>query len=143
MSKIRFGTDEIKHITLFESMTGAKVKDFIKEEDTYCFVVRSGDMGLAIGKKGVNVEKIRKALGKQIIVFEHDNDDEKFLEKLFYPIELHGINVAKTPGETTAVIQVARQDRSRAIGPKGVKIKLIRQLIKRHHDIDSVNLRSV
>ena len=143
MSKLRFGADEIKHINLFESMTKAKVKDFLRENDTLCFVVREGDMGLAIGKKGVNVEKIRKAVGKPVMVFEHNENGEEFLKNMFFPIEVHGVNIANVPGETSAIVQVAREDRSRAIGPGGVRIKIIKQLAKRHIDIDTLNLKAV
>lgn len=143
MTKLRYGADEIKHITLFESMTRARVVDFLIEDGSYCFVVDSGDMGLAIGKKGANIEKIRKALGKPVIVFEHDTDDEKFIKNMLHPVEVHGISVAKTTGEKAAMVQVARQDRAKAIGPKGVRIKLIRSLIKRHNGIDNLSIRAV
>jgi transcription antitermination factor NusA-like protein len=62
---------------------------------------------------------------------------------MFHPAEIHGINVAKTSGGTTAQVQIGREDRSRAIGPGGAKIKLIKALAKRHHNIDELNLRAI
>lgn len=143
MSKIRLDADDIKHIAFFESATGAKVKDFLKEGETACFVVETGDMGLAIGKKGAKVGNVRKALGKNILVFEYHPDPEQFIKNMFHPVELHGINIAKTPDTVTAQIHISVEDKSRAIGLGGVRIRLIRQLVSRHHKIDELTLRTV
>ena len=143
MSKIRLDTDDIKHITLFESMTNAKVKDYLREGETMCFVVNTGDMGLAIGKKGAKVERVRQTLGKNLLILEYNEDPEIFLKNMFHPIEIHGINIAKTSDGTTAQVQISRENRSRAIGPGGSKIKLIKELAKRHHNIDDVRLKTV
>jgi len=140
---IRFDADDIKHIALFESMTGAKVKDFLKEEENITFLVKSGDMGLAIGKKGANIDKVRKALSKNIMVFEFDDDDEKFLRNLFYPVEVHGISIAKTSDGMAATVEVSREDRSKAIGQGGRRIKTIKKLARRHLEIEDFNMRSV
>ncbi|MFH1056047.1 MAG: NusA-like transcription termination signal-binding factor [Candidatus Altiarchaeota archaeon] len=143
MNKIRLTTDDIKHITLFESMTGAKVKDFLQEGDTLCFLVKAGDMGLAIGKKGGNVEKARTALGKNILIFEHNDDEEQFIRNLFTPVEIHGLNIAQTSDNKVAVVEISRADRSKAIGHNGTRIKAAKALTKRHSNIDELTLRTV
>ena len=50
---IKFSANEIRYIALFENMTGAMVKDCIIDDEhgKVTFVVKNGDMGLAIGKK--------------------------------------------------------------------------------------------
>ena len=55
---IKFTANEIRYIALFENMTGAMVKDCIIDDENgkVTFVVKNGDMGLAIGKKGQNVK---------------------------------------------------------------------------------------
>ena len=144
MNRIRFDTDDIQHITLFEKITGATIKDFIQEANTICFLVKPGDMGLAIGKKGVKIERIRKALGRSILVLEFNEDAEQLLRNLFHPLEVHGFSIAKTSdGTTTATVEISRTDRSRAIGQNGSRIKIIRALAKRHCNIDDINLKTV
>ena len=51
---IKFSANEIRYIALFENMTGAMVKDCIIDDEhgKVTFVVKNGDMGLAIGKGG-------------------------------------------------------------------------------------------
>jgi len=143
VSKIRLSTDDIKHITLFESLTGAKVKDFLNEGHDMCFLVNTGEMGLAIGKKGSNVEKVRKALSKNVLIFEYNADEEQFIKNLFTPVEVHGLSIAKTSGGTSAVVEISREDRNRAIGAGGNRIKAIKTLAKRHCDIEDLNLRAI
>ena len=47
---IKFSANEIRYIALFENMTGAMVKDCIIDDEhgKVTFVVKNGDMGLAI-----------------------------------------------------------------------------------------------
>ena len=61
---IKFGANEIRFIALFENMTGAMVKDCIIDDDNnkVTFVVKQGDMGLAIGKRGSTVSKVQRAV---------------------------------------------------------------------------------
>ena len=68
MEKIRLNATEIKYITLFENLTGARIKDCVSEKNTIGFLVENGHMGLAIGKNGSNVSRVMKVIGKNIIV---------------------------------------------------------------------------
>src|SRR4030066_306793 len=64
---------EIRYIALFESMTGAMVKDLLVDDENgkLTFLVKKGDMGLAIGKRGSTVAKVQKTVDKGVEVFEH------------------------------------------------------------------------
>ena len=55
---IKLSANEIRYIALFENITGAMVKDCIIDDEhgKVTFVVKNGDMGLAIGKKGSNIK---------------------------------------------------------------------------------------
>ncbi|MBD3387694.1 MAG: NusA-like transcription termination signal-binding factor [Candidatus Altiarchaeales archaeon] len=143
MNKIRFDADEIKLISMFESTTGAKVNDFLMDSNLLCFLVKQGDMGLAIGKNGSKVEKLRRSLGRNILVLEHSDDPEKFIENMFHPVEVHGLEVGDTPDGLMATVQISIEDRSRAIGREGSRIRMVKALAKRHHNIGNINLRAV
>lgn len=143
MTKIRLDADDIKHIAFFESITSAKVKDFLRDGETVCFVVETGEIGRAIGKKGATIAKARQKLGKNILVFEYHSDPEQFLKNLLHPVEIHALNLVRLSDTSTAQIHISLEDRSRAIGQGGAKIRLIKQLAKRHHNIDEVSLKAV
>jgi len=137
-SKIRLGSDEIKFMTLFESLTGATVVDCVKEENTLGFLVKKGDMGRAIGKQGANIEKVRQSVGRSVLIVEEGDNQQEFMKKLFEPVRLHKIQFKENDGEKNAVIEVDKKDRRKVLGSEGMRIKIARQLARRHHMIDDI-----
>ena len=81
---IKFNANEIRYIALFESLTGAMVKDCIIDEDNskVTFVVKNGDMGLAIGKGGSTVNKVQKAVDKGVEIIEFSEDPTTFIKNI-------------------------------------------------------------
>ncbi|MFH1404359.1 MAG: NusA-like transcription termination signal-binding factor [Candidatus Altiarchaeota archaeon] len=143
MNKIRLGKDEIKCITFFESLTGAKVQDCVDEEGFMGFIVRAGDMGLAIGKKGSNIERVRKAFGKSVWIIEYSEKPEDFIKNMFHQANVKKVSLNGGNDERKAVIEVSRADRTKIIGPEGRKIRMAKKLAKRHFDIVDVSVKTV
>jgi N utilization substance protein A len=138
--RLRLGADEIRYIGLFESITGATVKDCLVEEndDTIVFVVKEGEMGLAIGKKGANLAKVREMINKGIDIVEYSEDPTKFIENLMKPAKIINIKYTDKDGKKVASIEVGKKDRGIAIGRSGKNIKRAKVLLKRHQGIDDV-----
>jgi len=90
---IKISTDEIKYIGLFESMTGATVKDCIFEDNKnkIVYVVKEGDMGLAIGKNGANAQRVKETLNKPIDIIEYSDDPVKFIKNIIWPVKVKSI----------------------------------------------------
>ena len=65
MARIKYNIDVMKYMSLFESLTGAKIKDCIVN-DTIIFIVHENEMGKAIGKHGSNIKRVENALKKKI-----------------------------------------------------------------------------
>ena len=87
MDKVRLGSEEIMRIAVFENMTGAVVKDCIAYENTIGFLVKEGNMGLAIGKRGKSIEKVQEKFGKQVWVVEFSSNKIKFIKNLFQELK--------------------------------------------------------
>ena len=143
MSKIRLNNDEIKYITLFETLTGAVVKDCVEIDNVMAFLIKKGNMGLAIGKNGSNIGKVRKTLSKSILVMEFSENMEKFIKNLFHPVNVKNVKIKGEKNEKMADIEVKKQDRKKVIGPNGVRIKIAKKLAKRHYGIDNINVKVV
>ncbi len=143
MGKIRLGTEEIKYMTLFETLTGARVKDCIQVQNAMGFLVNRGDMGIAIGKNGSNIEKVRNVVGKSVFVMEFSDSINEFIKNLFHPLKIKQIRVHEIDNEKIVDIDVNKRDRRRAIGQEGVRIKMAKELSKRHYDIDNINIKVV
>jgi len=138
MSKIRLGAEDIQSINLFEKLTGAKARDIVHEGDTICFLVNKEDMGLAIGKKGCNIEKAKTAFGKNIYVIEYAEDLSTLAKNIFYPAEIR--NVRLSGDGKTITITSFRKHRRTIIGPGGERIKLARKLTDRYFGAGDINI---
>ena len=90
MSEVKLSTDGIRYIALFESLTGARAKDCFEdsENNRLIFVVKSGDMGLAIGKGGDHINRVKKTIGKHVEIIEHSDDPVEFVKNAFHPVIL-------------------------------------------------------
>ena len=135
---IKLSTDAIHYITLFEKMTGATVKDCITNEDEVVFLVKNGDMGLAIGKKGIAIKKVRDKVGKTTVVMEYSNDPAEFIKNLFKPVNLKEIKITNGEDKKIITITISQKDKKYVIGKNGKNIKRAKVLAKRHHDIGDI-----
>lgn len=138
---IKISTDEIRYIGLFESMTGATVKDCIFEDNKnkIVYVVKEGDMGLAIGKNGVNAQRVKESLNKPIDIIEYSEDPVKFIKNIIWPVKVKSIHVSeRKDGKKIAVLDINKKDKGLVIGKEGKNIDRIKNLLKRHHNLDDI-----
>jgi N utilization substance protein A len=141
---IKFSTNEIRYIALFESMTGAMVKDLLvdNENGKLTFLVKKGDMGLAIGKKGSTVAKVQKTVDKGVEVIEHSDDQIEFISNLMAPAKIISIKILqKENGEKIATLEADSRNKRTAIGKGGQNIERARLLAKRQHNINNIIIK--
>ena len=139
---IKLGADEMRYIALFEGLTGARVHDCIIYEngDKLLFVVKDGDMGLAIGKGGNKIRRVKQVIGKGIEVVEYSTDPVEFVKNILMPARVRGVNIVERQGKKIALIDVEKQDRGIAVGRGGRKIQCAKKLALRHHGIQDISL---
>lgn len=133
---VELTNDDIKCISMFESITGAAVRDCVIADSAVVFLVAPGDLGRAIGKKGANITRVRQAFSRQVLVFEDLDDLEQFVRQLLAPIPITHINMHEKMETKTVYITVDEKDRGTAIGRGGERIKLYRTLLMRKFKCD-------
>lgn len=140
---IKLGADEIRYIALFEGLTGAKVHDCIihENEAKLTFVVKAGDIGLAIGKGGNKIRRVKQVIGKSIEIVEHSTNPVEFVKNVLAPARVRGVNIVEREGKKIALIDVEKQDRGIAVGRGGKKIQCAKKLVLRHHGIQDISFR--
>ena len=123
-------------MTLFESMTGAKVKDCIANEKLI-FVMEENEMGKAIGKNGANIKKMENMLKKKIKLIEFSSDVLQFVKNVIYPIEVSGIiqedNIIKIHGKDTST-------KAMLIGRERQNINHLSDIVQRYFNIKEIKV---
>ena len=140
---VKLDTEGIRCIGVFESLTGAGVKDCVvdNEENKVIMVVKKGDMGLAIGKDGSNINKVKRLLRMEIELVEHSSDIKEFIENLFRPAYVKSVELKTKNDKSCAYVEVFNKDKGIAIGRNGEKIKRVKLLVKRNQNIDNVIIK--
>lgn len=140
MSEVKLSTDGIRYIALFESLTGARARDCFEdlENNRLIFVIKSGDMGLAIGKGGDHINRVKKAIGKHVEIIEHSDDPVEFVKNAFHPISIKNVNLVVKDDKRIAYVEVLTKEKGLAIGRDGKNIEKVKKLSMRHHNIDDV-----
>jgi len=131
----------MKYIALFENVTGATVRDCVIDEktDRVIFVVKSGEVGLAIGKKGSRIKRLHKMIAKDVEVVEHADTASVFIRNSFSPAKVREIRIMERPdGRKVAVVNIEPRDKGVAIGKNGSKAHKTRLFAKRYFQIDDV-----
>lgn len=143
-TNVKFTADEMHYISLFESITGAIAKDCIIDENggRVIFVVKAGNIGLAIGRGGSNIKRVRKFVGKLVDVVEYAVTPENFIKNILIPAKIRSIHITeRADGKSIASVEVEPSDRGIAIGKNGKNIQKARILAKRHFGIDDVKIK--
>ena len=137
MNRIKFDSELMKLITLFESVTGANVKDCIADERITLFIIEEGEMGKAIGRNGANIKRVENMLKRNIRLVEFSNDIVQFVKNLIYPVEALEIRQ-----ENYRVIIHGRDTGSRAmlIGRERQNINHLAGIVKRYFDVSGIKV---
>src|SRR2546422_9048890 len=91
--KIKLTSEEMKYMALFESTTGATTQDCVIDEELgrIIFEAKPGDMGLAIGKGGKNVNHLRRMTVRQIECVEYVETTEGIIRNILSPAKIKEI----------------------------------------------------
>lgn len=142
-SGIRLTSREMRYIALFESITGATVKDCIvdEEQNRIIFIVKEGDLGAAIGRSGKNIRLLEKMTSKKHEIIEYADTPAQFIKNALKPAKVNEVRITeRLDGKTIAVVSVNPRDKGVAIGKNGRNAERIRFLAKRYFQIQNVSI---
>jgi N utilization substance protein A len=140
---IKITADEMRYIALFESVSGASVKDCIVDEEQgrVIFIVNPGQVGVAIGRGGRNIHQLEKMTGKKQEIIEYSEDPAQFIKNALKPAAVKEVRVSeRMDGKKIAVVTVAPKDKGVAIGKNGKNAERLRFLSKRYFNIQNVSI---
>ncbi len=141
MTDILLSNESMQYINMAANILKIDILDCIVSEGRLIFIVKKGHLGIAIGIKGKNLEKLRNLFKKNIKFVELDNNKEKFIQNLCRPYKVNNISIEGSGDSTVVKIQANTSDKSKLIGKGGSNIDIIRKLAHRHHSIKDVQIK--
>src|SRR5438445_12368792 len=122
--KIKLTSEEMKYMALFESITGATTQDCIIDEklERIIFVAKPGDMGVAIGKGGKNINMLRRMTSRQIEGDEYAETPEALIRNSLAPARLKEVRVTERPDKKSDGVEADTRDRAIAIRTNGATV---------------------
>ena len=139
-SRIKLNMEEMRLIALFENVTGATANDCVIDSDRIVFIAKPGEMGMAIGKAGKNINMLRKMTGKPIEVVEFADTIEGLVKSCLAPAKVKEVRITERPDRKIVVVEVEPKDKALAIGKNGRTIDKTRLLAKRYYQVDHVQV---
>jgi len=140
MTEIAFSNEIMQYINIASNILKIDVIDCMFTEDKLIFIVKKGQLGIAIGSKAKNLEKLRRLFKKNIKFVEFDEDKKRFILNLCKPYKINKITLDDSEESTVAKVDVVTSDKSKIIGRGGRNIDIIRKLAHRHHSIKDVQI---
>jgi len=141
---VKIDEEAIKLITLFNSLTGAVVKDCViipnevGGKDKVIFLVKKSDVGKAIGRSGENVKVLKDKLQKNIDIIAFSEDLQEFIQNILNTTRVMNIEIRENQNKKkTVIITVDPSDKGKAIGKNGIMIKKAKTLVLRHYNVDN------
>src|SRR3989304_569122 len=140
MAEVTFTEDTLRYASLFQDVTRTPGMECLDPADRMVFVVRPGQIGRAIGKKGENVAKLRRLMGRDILVVEFSEVPETFIANVFRNYDVKKVEIEQRGDMKHATVTVNATLKGKAIGRGGRNLRIARALISRHFPIESVSV---
>lgn len=140
MTKITLNGDALRYISVFERVTRTRVIDCIEIPEKLIFIVAPGQIRLAVGKKGENVKKLHDMFRKNLDVIEYSEDRARFLKNIFHKYAVKGVEIENRGSRVHATVSVESKDKGKVIGKGGKNLKLAKEILGRHTDIESLSI---
>ena len=131
------GFKERRYIEELRILTKSTALDCIIDDrfDRVIYIVKQGDMGLAIGKKGDNIKRLQNVLGKRVEMVEYSEDRDEFVTNIFKPAEVDRVEQDSTTGQLNIYVK-RKSDLGIAIGKGGCNIEKARLLTRRFFGLE-------
>ena len=130
----KYDQQTMQLISMFEQMTGSKLRDCFTVDDLQVFVVERGQIGRAVGRNGANVKKLATALKSKIKIIEHSNDITEFVANTVHPIKPKRVEY----DDELKIALITPPDllsRGLLIGRQAIKLRETEKIIQRFFDL--------
>src|SRR3989338_3236593 len=136
MNKIKYSQDLMEFMSIFETITGTKLKDCIMDE-YIVFIVQENQIAKAIGRNGSNVRKLQSILKKKIKIAKFNLDPLIFTKNLISPLKAKDI---KIEGDVIIIQGEDIKTRGLLIGRNAKNLREYESIVQRYFPIKEIKV---
>jgi N utilization substance protein A len=139
--KIKLTSDELRLMSLFQSITSVTARDCIVDDkmDRVIFIINKGQMGLAIGKGGSTIKQLQNVVIKKVELVEYSDDPSELIGNILNADMINQVKInERTDGTKQAVVIVETKKKGVVVGREGRNAEKARLLAKRYFQISHV-----
>lgn len=134
-------TDEtMRYITLFEDITRTQALDCLDKGDLLVFIVHRRQVGMAVGKQGENVRRLRDMLKRSVEVVGFSRSLESFLRSIFHNYKVRDVTIESRGDVNYARVSVEPSQKGRAIGRGGSNLRLAKEIVNRYFERTEITI---
>jgi len=140
MAGVKLSQTEMQYINMLLRVVNVNVKDCIVDDENnrVIYVVAQGQAGLAIGRRGSNIARLKELIAKDVEIVEYSPDMRTFIKNCFLPIVVREIKFQERRNGTIVKVKVDSKDTGRAIGRNGKNINRVKKIVTRQFDVQDV-----
>lgn len=142
---VKLSMDQMRLMSLFQSETRVTARDCVEDEklNRVIFVVNTGEMGKAIGRRGANIQGLQRRVKRGVEIAEYHEEPAAFLRSIFNPKFVSEVKLnTRDDGSRQAVVMVDPQKKGLVVGREGRNAEKARLLAKRYFGISRVMINS-
>ena len=127
---IKYDSASLGFIALFKSMTGVDAKDYFSLDDgTLLFVTEKGAAGLAAGKEGRNIQRLKAGTKKEVKIMETAANPEELVTSFVWPQRPTSVT---REGNIISITFPNSRDRRVLLSNNKIKLNQLKMVMKRY-----------
>ena len=133
MNRLKLDQEVLGLCSIVERVTHARVIDGFNENEMYYFVVATGEIGKAIGERGINEQRLQQEFGKRVRMIEYNDNVAQFVKNVIYPLKVERIEVKE---KEVILSDSNKKTKSLLIGRESKNLDMINRAVKRFFAVD-------
>lgn len=129
--KTKYDVESLQLMNLFEKITRAKLKDCFTNKDKLYFIVQQGQLKKALGPKKENIQKLVKAMNRNIKIVEFNPNVLEFVKNVMHPLRMEDINM----DEDVIIIKgTDTKTKGLMIGARAQNLRNYEEIVKKYFE---------
>jgi len=130
MGILKYDATSLGHMNLFKSITGVDAKDYFTLADgTLVFITEKGSTGLAVGREGRNIIRLKASLKKEVRIIEASDNPAGIVTNVVWPQK--PVSVTRE-GNIISIVFPRSMDRRVLLSNNKIKLNQLKFIVKRY-----------